>query len=149
MVIRMKVELMERIYFLINSFNAESKQARDYGTGDLLHHSEVHLIVAMFNHKDANASELAHALGVTNGAVTQVANKLVKKGLIERYKEKGNKKDTFFRLTKQSETVYYGHERHHEEMHADAIKFMDSLNENDVKVIIALFDKLTEKMPPC
>lgn len=143
----MKTRIIEKMYSLVNIFNAEIKQSRDYGTGQLLYHSEVHLIVAMFNHKNANASELAHVLGVTNGAVTQVANKLVKKGLIERYKIKDNKKDTYFRLTKQGETVYYGHENHHKIMHAAALEYMDSLDDDKIEAIITLFDKLTAKMP--
>lgn len=142
-----EINIIEKLYQLLNIFNAEMKQCRDYGTGHLLYHSEVHLIMAIFNHKDANVSELAQALGITNGAVTQVADKLLEKGLIEKYKLKDDKRGTYFRLTEQGETVYYGHEKHHDDMQDEAMEYMESLDEDKAEVIITLVDKLIKKIP--
>ena len=104
-------QVIEKVYQIFDILTKEAKQCRDYGNGLFLYHSEVHLIVAIFNHKDANASDLSQFLGITNGAITQVADKLSKKELIERYRLKENKKETYFRLTKQGEQVYWGHKR--------------------------------------
>jgi predicted metal-dependent hydrolase len=43
--------------------------------------------------------------------------------------------------------VYYGHENHHKIIHADALEYMDSLDDDKFEAIITLFDKLTAKMP--
>lgn len=139
--------IREKLYQTMESCNKEMKQCRDYGTGHLLYHSEVHLIVAIFKHPEANASELAQALGITNGAVTQVANKLSKKGLIDKYKLNGNKKDTYFRLTEQGEQVYWGHERHHEKIYAMVKEYLDSLEQDQINAIITFLDKMIEGVP--
>ncbi len=140
----MKDQIIEKIYQIFDILNEEFKQCRDYGNGLSLYHSEVHLIVAIFNHKDANASELSQVLGVTNGAVTQVADKLSKKGLIERYRLRGNKKDTYFRLTEQGEQVYWGHEMHHNKMNAKVMEYINSLDDDQVKLIVTFLDKMIE-----
>lgn len=140
----MKDQILEKILEIVNILNEEIKQSRDYGTGHFLYHSEVHLIVAIFNHKDANASELSQVLGVTNGAVTQVADKLSKKGLIERYRLKGNKKDTYFMLTEQGEQVYWGHEKHHNKMNVKVMEYINCLDDDKVKLIVTFLDKMIE-----
>ncbi|MFV0412100.1 MAG: MarR family winged helix-turn-helix transcriptional regulator [Oscillospiraceae bacterium] len=141
------MQIVEKMYQTVNIFTAEAKQARDYGTGHLLYHAEVHLITAIYNHKNAKASELAEALGITNGALTQVAHKLVNKGLIERYKLDPDKRETYFRLTQQGRIVYHGHEQYHKTMHSKALEYLSSLNNEQIDVISTLLDKLTEEMP--
>jgi DNA-binding MarR family transcriptional regulator len=101
----------------------------------MLYHSEVHLIIAIKEHPDANASELADALAVTNGAVTQVADKLERKGLIERYRANDNKKDTYFRLTEGGERAYYGHKEHHEKMNAKVIAYIKGLSDAEYRLV--------------
>lgn len=142
----MNVDISEKIYSLVNVFHAEEKQARDYGSEHLLYHSEVNLIVAVFHHPDSNTSELADILSITNGAITQVANKLIAKGLLERYKQPANQKDTYYRLTQEGETVYHGHENHHKEMNAEVFDYMDSLDESQSSAIITLLDLMIEKL---
>jgi DNA-binding MarR family transcriptional regulator len=143
----MKLEIVEKLYSVANFLNAEEKQSRNYGTEHSMFHSEVHLIVAMFNHKNANVSELAEALKITTGAVSQVANKLVKKGLIEKHKGKESLKDTFYKLTEEGEKVYYGHENHHKMLNAGVLEYMDSLTSDQVVTIVTFLDKVTEIMP--
>lgn len=140
----MKTKIVELLYQTVNIFNAETRQPRDYGAEQLMYHSEVHLISAIFNHKEANASELAQVLGITNGAVTQVANKLVKKGLIERYKLPGNKKETYFLCTEQGEKVHYGHEDYHKKILVEAMKYIDSLEHDKVEAIDTFLNKVNE-----
>ena len=140
----MNDQIIEKVYQIFDILTKEAKQCRDYGTGLSLYHSEVHLIVAIYNHKDANTSELSQVLGITNGAITQVSDKLSKKGLIERYRLKENKKDTYFRLTKQGEQVYLGHEIHHNKMNTNVMKYINSLDDDKVKLIGTFLDKMIE-----
>jgi DNA-binding MarR family transcriptional regulator len=138
-------ELMEKIYSLVNAFKAEAKQPHAYGTGHSLYDSEIHLIVAIFNHDKANVSGLARALMVTNGAVSQIANKLVQKGLVEKYKDPANRKDTYFRLTELGTKAYHGHESHHKTMHADAMAFIDSLEGDKIETIAVFLEKMAKR----
>jgi DNA-binding MarR family transcriptional regulator len=143
-VVAVRTQIVEKLYQTGVMLNNEMKQCRDYGSGHLLYHSEVHLIIAIYKHKDANVSELAQVLGITNGAVPQVANKLIQKGLIEKYRLKGNKKDIYYRLTEQGELVYWGHEIHHNQIHTKIAEYLNSLDDDKVQAIATFLDKTIE-----
>ena len=76
--------------------NANDKKPRTFGTRHKLYQSEIHFIEAIGLDGGYSASELSEKLGITNGAVTQVADKLLKKKLIEKYKKADNKKKRLF-----------------------------------------------------
>lgn len=77
--------------------------------------SEVHCIECIENNVDPNVTKLAECLYLTTGAISKMTKKLIKKGLIESYKKSDNKKEIYFRLTKQGKVVY----RIHEDLHTE------------------------------
>lgn len=52
---------------------------------------------------------------MTRGAISKMAKKLIKKGIIESYQKPDNKKEIYFRLTEQRQRVYNLHEELHKE----------------------------------
>jgi DNA-binding MarR family transcriptional regulator len=140
----MKEPILVKIYDIADILSRERSQPRDYGIGHALYHSEVHLIMAIKEHPDANASELADALGITNGAITQVADKLERKGFIERYRLPDNRKDLYFRLTESGERAYSGHNAHHEKMNAKVVEYLRSLSESDYRIVSDFVRVLSE-----
>lgn len=77
--------------------------------------SEVHCIEYIGKHTDPNVTRLASALYMTSGAISKIMKKLIRKGLVESYKKPDNKKEIYFRLTKQGADVYRIHEELHKE----------------------------------
>ena len=73
--------LIERTAKIQYKINANDKKPRTFGTQHKLYQSEIHFIEAIGLSGDYSASELSEKLGITNGAVTQVADKLLKKKL--------------------------------------------------------------------
>ena len=61
--------------------------------------SEVHCIEYIGKNTDPNVTKLAEAFYITNGAISKMAKKLIKKDLIESYQKPDNKKEIYFRLT--------------------------------------------------
>lgn len=92
-------EILEKVLNITNTMNKTSKCPRDFGVGVPLYPSEIHTIEAIGAHEPINAKALAQALGITNGAVTQIADKLQKKGLVEKFKIDGNQKTVYIKLT--------------------------------------------------
>jgi transcriptional regulator, MarR family len=70
------MELTAKIQYRIN---ANDKKPKRFGTAHLLYQSEIHFIEAIGLSDGYSASELSEKLGITNGAVTQVSDKLLKK----------------------------------------------------------------------
>lgn len=91
--------------------------------------SEVHCIEYIGRNADANVTKLAESFYMTSGAISKIAKKLIKKGILESYRKPDNKKEIYFRLTDQGETVY----KIHEELH-------NAFQERDK----AVFEQVTE-----
>jgi DNA-binding MarR family transcriptional regulator len=102
------------------------------------------MIEAIHNYPQVNANELARILGVTNGAITQMANKLIKKGFVEMFRLNGNRKEVYYKLTSLGEVAYEGHEKYHAKIHGSFLRYLDELDEEKIETIINYFDKLIE-----
>jgi DNA-binding MarR family transcriptional regulator len=132
--------LTGKLYKLVELLAWEMEKAWDYGAGFPLHHSEVHLLDAIKEHEGAKASELAGYMNITSGAVSQATKKLLNKELVEDYKQSGNRKEVFFRLTPLGERVYRGHQKHHNKINGDFFDYVENLSEKDLQVICNFFD---------
>lgn len=100
---------------IVKAFELE-KIPRDFGTGDLLYHSEIHTLHAIGAKPGMNVTQLAALLGVTKGAISQVVSKLSKKGLVNRYKEPENNKQVLLALTQKGQDAYAGHVEYHKKI---------------------------------
>ncbi len=77
--------------------------------------SEVHFIEYIGKNVDSNVTKLAESFYMTRGAISKMAKKLIKKGIIESYQKPDNKKEIYFRLTEKGQAVYKVHEELHKE----------------------------------
>ena len=105
------------------------------------------MIEAIHNYPEVNANELARILGITNGAIAQMTNKLIKKGFVEPFRLKGNRKEVYYKLTSIGEVTYEGHEKYHVKIHGSLLKYLDELEEEKIETIINCLEKLIEEMP--
>ena len=77
--------------------------------------SEVHCIEYIEENIDSNVTKLAKSFYMTRGAITKITRKLLGKSIIESYQKPDNKKEIYFRLTKQGKVIYKIHEKLHKE----------------------------------
>ncbi|MBP2643414.1 MAG: MarR family transcriptional regulator [Firmicutes bacterium] len=141
------IETIEKMIRLLNKVNQTNKVPSDYGTGQILYQSEIHTIEAINNHENVNASELAAILGITNGAINQVTNKLVKKGLIEHYRMNNNKKEVYYRLTSKGKIANTEHSKYHEKTYLNMTQYLDELNPDNIKIINTFLEKVADNWP--
>ena len=92
------VKIIEKMNAIQYRINVNNKNPRKFGTNQQLYQSEIHFIDAIGINEEINASQLSIKLDITNGAVTQVAQKLIQKKLIAKYKRETNKKEVYFKL---------------------------------------------------
>lgn len=133
---------MKKLYQALNIMNCESKIARSYGTDHELTYSDMGFLRCVQHNVNTKASDLSQYLGITNGAVAQLAKKLEKKGYLERYHVAGNKKEVHYRLTAEGETACLGCEEHYEKMRTNLSEYVETLDEGTLDRIIELFDVL-------
>ena len=127
--------------------NLNDKIARNFGTCQRLYQSEIHFINAIEPGEGLNASQLSRKLGITNGAVTQTADKLVKKKLIKKYKRKGNKKEVYLRLTAEGEIAFENHRLFHKKIKDRMIEYLDSLNKEQIDALFGLMEIIDQNLP--
>ena len=112
------LKLSESWIRILNKMDEVEKCPKDFGSGDLLHGSEIHTIMAIGMHKDINGTNLAGLLGISRSAVSQMISRLVSKDFVEKYRDPDNDKEIRLRLTPRGTIAYLGHEQFHAKIYA-------------------------------
>jgi DNA-binding MarR family transcriptional regulator len=112
---------------ILNKFVENQKKPRHYGLEELLYPAEVHLITLIGANPGIGVTELALKGGVTKGAVSQMAQKLVSKGVITKEQDRVVGTRVIFNLTSKGKVAFYSHERMHEEINRELFAFVSSL----------------------
>ena len=82
-----------RIARIINRLIFLEKKTIFHHQNLTLHPSELHLMLAVYEDRAVNGTEIAERLGVTKGAVSQTLARLEKKGVITKTKDPYNKNE--------------------------------------------------------
>lgn len=140
-------EILEKVIGITNAMNKTSKCVRDFGVGIQLYPSEIHTIEAIGAHEPINANALSKALGITNGAVTQITDKLLKKGLVEKFKIEGNQKSVYIRLTALGRTAEQAHDRFHTKAYQSIEDYLSTLTADQRIAILDFLNLYMENLP--
>lgn len=141
------IKIIEKIKAIQYRINQNDKKPKAFGTNQQLYQSEIHFIDAIGINKEINASQLSSKLDITNGAVTQVAQKLIQKKMIEKYKKEANKKEVYFKLTDIGEIAYENHKAFHKEFGDKIIKYLKELNQEQIEGLLGLVSIAEEHLP--
>ena len=79
---------------------------REYVKGHKLYLREIHFLLCIGPQKNLTMSEIASKMNVTQGAATQIAGRLIKKGLIRKDKHPEDKRYTVISLTVEGTKAY-------------------------------------------
>ncbi|GED54511.1 MarR family transcriptional regulator [Brevibacillus borstelensis] len=90
-----------------------------------------------------NGSTLSSQFGIPKGTVSKLTKRLKVLGLIAFETIPGNKKELYFTLTPQGETIYKLHERLEERIQAAAAHFMAGYTREQLEFIRDFMNKLT------
>lgn len=134
---------------ILNKMDACEKEPYDFGSGIILYCSEIHTIMAIGNNPDSNITNLAFLLGISKSAISQMVTRLGKKGLVERYRDSGNDKETRIRLTPRGTIAYLGHEQHHARISAGIHQRLGELTDDQFTLIIRLLSAVEETIDEC
>ncbi|KQC04702.1 MAG: hypothetical protein APR53_02955 [Methanoculleus sp. SDB] len=128
----------------MNRMNEIEAIPTDFGTGQLLHPSEIHTIQALGLHPDMNVTELGAMMGVSRGAASQMVGRLAGKGLIEKYRLPDNEKEVRLRLTPEGTIAFHGHEAEHEWVHRRIYERVGDLDPKACELLFPVFQAIDE-----
>lgn len=140
-------EVIEKMTAIQYRINLNNKKPQSFGTNQLLYQSEIHFIDAIGISEEINASQISSKLDITNGAVTQVSQKLIQKKLIEKYKKETNKKEVFFKLTELGKIAYENHRLFHKELNDKTMEYLEGLSKEQVEGLLGLLDIADKYLP--
>jgi len=104
-------DLMNIIYDVYDKISLYEKHPRKYGTDDLLSMIEAHTIEMIGKNEEITASVIAEKMYKTKGAVSQLIDKLVKKGLVEKKEHLNDSRKFILELTENGKIVFFHHEQ--------------------------------------
>ena len=105
--------ILQKLEKLIMAVESMHTPSLSFGTGVLMHTKEIHTIQAIGRHSGINVTRLAKQTEVTKGAVSQIINKLVRKGLVRKTRTPCNEKEVILELTNLGWIGFHNHEKFH------------------------------------
>jgi DNA-binding MarR family transcriptional regulator len=139
-------EIPEQFERIVNKYNSLEESPLDYGCGEDLYPSEIHVVEAIGKHPEVHMAELARILGVTRGAIQQTVGRLVNKGLVEKFMDEGNRKKVYLELTAKGNTAFDGHEAYHAELSASLRKCFERLRPGEAASLQSLLGEVESAM---
>lgn len=140
----MRCQIINQLFSMMQTLAEREKTPRQYGDGLALYHAEVNFLEAVFRHPQANALALSKIMRITPGAVTQVGNRLVEKGLLQKESRHGNKKEKYYALTQGGEAVRQGHIAHHFQANREICAYLSTLQQQEIDVITAFLQTASQ-----
>lgn len=108
--------------------------------------SEVHCIEYLGKNTDSNVTRLAESFYMTTGAISKLTKKLIKKGVIESYKKPDNKKEIYFRLTKEGQKIFNIHEELHKEFQERDKSIFDQMSKEQYDSMISFMENYSKHL---
>ncbi len=108
--------------------------------------SEVHCIEYIGSNIDSNVTKLAESFYMTSGAISKMTKKLIKKGSIESYQKPDNRKEIYFRLTKQGLEIYKTHEALHKEFHERDKVIFEQVTEEQFDMMLGFAERYSRHL---
>jgi DNA-binding MarR family transcriptional regulator len=141
--------LIESGIRILNKAYALEKKPVDIGHGVLLYPSEFHLIETVGKNPAENLTSIASQLGVTKGAISQMVKKLEKKGLVEKVRISGNKKEIMLELTDFGKAAFEWHKSLHESMETGIRKELERMNDTEIEAFLRVYGHFEGMLDRC
>lgn len=139
-------EIIEIFHRLLVKFQNREKRPNNFGTGELLYRFEIHVIDAIYRKPGINVSDLSIELMVTKGAISQVINKLEKKGYIQKAKDPVSNKIIYLTLTQKGEFVAVNHIKFHRKMIENFMKSTGTRSKEEIDTLLSFLKSIDSKL---
>lgn len=135
-------QMIHKFERVMSKYSKAEKKPKDYGTNELLYKSEIHTIEAIGKNNKINVTQLAQYLGITKGAVSQMIDKLIKKGLVNKNMISPTENEVSLELTEKGILAYNGHETYHKELYAKISKRLSYLPDDNIEIFTDILSEL-------
>ena len=139
-------ELLITIERIIHKYNQIEKKVDTYGNDIPLTCTEVHILNEIGKNPKIGVKAIAVHKGVTEGAVSQIVKKLIRKGLVYKAISKESESRVELTLTEIGKISYENHRQFHKEANQKWYKLFDEYSGEDYQKIASFLTKMDELM---
>ena len=125
-------KMMMQFIRVNKKFQKFEKNPIEFGTGQKLYPSEIHILDAVGNGIGNNVTVLSQKFGITKGAVSQVVHKLHEKNLIKKEKIPGNAKEVKLTLTTAGRDAFKIQNDLHKSFEREFFNYFKNLEQAEV-----------------
>ncbi|WP_440945794.1 MarR family winged helix-turn-helix transcriptional regulator [Methanosarcina sp. T3] len=141
--------LLETGIRILNKAYMLEKKPVNLGNGILLYPSEFHIIEVVGKYPEKNLTSIASHLGVTRGAISQMAQKLEKKGLVKRARTPDNKKNIMLELTGFGQEAFEWHKALHESLETGIRDELEQMSDADIEKLLRVHKHFERMLDRC
>ena len=110
---------------------------REYIKGQKLYLREMHFLLYIGPGNELTMSEIARKMNITQGAATQIAARLIKKGFVQKDKHPDDKRYSVISLTAEGLKAYEEYREYDSRRNKEITAYMDEyFSEEDIKIIL-------------
>lgn len=124
--------LFNNIGKVLTQYTTISRKPFDFGVGMDLYPAEIHFLSSIEMLDGGSITELAKKTGVTKGAASQLARKLMDKELICKSKDPQNASRVIITLTSLGQLASKNHRAFHEEHDKDFLEYLTGLDDESL-----------------
>ncbi len=129
---------------IMNLAQQMEKSHKTFGTGEMISHSEIHLIEIIGDTENLSVTDISRHLGITKGAVSQSLKRLDSKGFILKKPDPENLSRTIVMLTTKGNTAYWSHKHWHEKMDGGFLTYLDALDDQTFDIIVNFLTRVED-----
>lgn len=138
-------QMMELIYEFSDISTLYQSIPRTYGNEITLHMAEAHMIQTIGNHDGITITELSKLKNKSKSAMSQLVDKLYKKGLITKTKNPKDKKQISINLSEKGLEIYLYHQELDKNNYNKYLSRLNNFSEKDIEKTSELFKVLSEE----
>jgi len=130
---------------LMNQYASLYSKGFDYGNGISLSFAEAQVIEGILDNDEIKMIHLAKALGCSGPAITKSIKKLEQKGIVEKYKIEGNKKEVRLRISSLGLETYRMYQAYvFENLFSPLFQLLESKEKGFENDLIEMYKYMTE-----
>lgn len=139
-------KMMMQFIRVNKKFQKFEKNPIEFGDGQKLYPSEIHILDAVGNGIANNVTVLSQKFGITKGAVSQVVHKLHEKKLITKQKIPGNAKEVKLVLTTEGRNAFKIQSDLNKNFENEFFNYFQSLEQDEVDSFLEIMDRIDQFM---
>jgi DNA-binding MarR family transcriptional regulator len=106
--------------------------------------TEVHCIDCIGTIDHPNVTKISGHMSLSRAGISKISKRLLRKGLIESYREPDNNKEIYFRLTGSGRSFYDKHKKIHNEARQEWLTFFERYDDDERSAILRFFTDLDD-----